>query len=753
MELQRKRVYLLTLYLVILLPFIGYGAYRAMETNSNSPLDWVPNHFPARQHYDSFADQFGSGDILIISWPGCTLDQPLIDLFVNALRTEKPFFNEEGQAYFENIFTGRELLAHLTAPPISLPRSEITKRFRKTFIGADGQQTSVIVTFTKEGLSHRNILVEHIEEVLQREVHLQPGNWHMAGPVMDGLSVDKAGKSALDRYALPSILLIFYFCFFCLRSWRAATLIFLLSLLASGFTLAFVFYRGEEMSALSIVMPSLVQVLAVSGGIHLVNYYFDALRDPAELHPAKRAFQMGWLPCLLSSSTTAIGLFSLTISELTPIQNFGLDAGIGVLVTTALLLIFIPGYFIVFPLQTANVPESDPEVEDIQPNFWDHCWQAMTTILTQWHLPILIVTGVLMVYAVQGINHLKTSVRIETLFSGETTVLQDYAWLEQHLGPVVPLEILVDFDYQNTATEIERYRLIAHIEHKLIDRGDLGATISPLKYLPQAHESKQASQAEYDAQLNQILSQSRSNLIHAGYLRRTEEQETFRITAFVSALDPIDYGTLLGNLRSQIEQELQANGFSKSTGVTARYTGIMPLVHEIQRQLMEDLFESFISVFIVVTIVMTLVQGGILAGLFSMIPNLFPILLVFGISGWCEIMVDVGSMMTASVALGVAVDDTLHYLTFFRRGLEGGLSRTEAIHYAFHHCGKAMMQTTLICGLGMLIFSLSDFVPTSRFAWMMLFLLSAALVGDLVILPALLLSPIGRLFETRERTE
>ncbi|MEZ6044142.1 MAG: MMPL family transporter [Planctomycetaceae bacterium] len=507
------------------------------------------------------------------------------------------------------------------------------------------------------------------------------------------------------------------------------------------------------MSALSMIMPPLVQVLAVSGGIHLVNYYFDALQDPAEQNPSQRAFQMGWLPCVLSSGTTAIGLFSLMVSKLTPIQYFGLDAGVGVLITTALLLVFIPGYFYLFPYQKKFHPATNEEVFIPQNDFWGNCWYEMTSLITKLHLPILICTALILFYALQGVGKLKTSVRIETLFNGETAILKDYAWFEKHIGPVVPLEILVDFDVQSQLDEIERYRLIAQLERLLVDRDDIGTTLSPLKYLPQAHQSKLAQAGEYEAQLHQILSQSRPNLIQAGYLHRNEECETFRVTAFVSALDPLDYGELLENLQTQIQRELLTSAYQETHGVSTRYTGIMPLVHEIQRQLMDDLFSSFISVFIVVSIVMTLVQGGILAGAVSMIPNLFPILLIFGILGWSGISVDAGSMMTASVALGVAVDDTLHYLTFFRRGLENGLSRTEAIHYAFHHCGKAMMQTTLICGLGMLIFSLSDFVPTSRFAWMMLYLLSAALIGDLILLPALLLSPLGRLFESADESE
>ena len=108
---------------------------------------------------------------------------------------------------------------------------------------------------------------------------------------------------------------------------------------------------------------------------------------------------------------------------------------------------------------------------------------------------------------------------------------------------------------------------------------------------------------------------------------------------------------------------------------------------------------------------------------------------------------------TASVALGIAVDDTLHFLTFFRRGMASGSSRSQAVLYGYQHCGRAMIQTSFSCGLGLLVFALSDFVPTSRFAVMMGGLLILALVGDLILLPALLLSTTGQFFRQPLRQE
>lgn len=198
------------------------------------------------------------------------------------------------------------------------------------------------------------------------------------------------------------------------------------------------------------------------------------------------------------------------------------------------------------------------------------------------------------------------------------------------------------------------------------------------------------------------------------------------------------------------------------------YTGVVPVVYKAQRTLLVSLIESTAWAFVLIAVVMTFLLSparsiggafhpknflqGLGSGAVSMIPNVFPVVIIFGFIGWSDkilgytILVDIGTMMTASVAMGVAVDDTIHFLTWFRDGLRRGLDRRDAIFVAYKHVAPAMTQTTIIAGLGLSVFALSTFTPTQRFGTLMLALLAAALVGDLIFLPALLASPLGRVF-------
>ncbi len=199
----------------------------------------------------------------------------------------------------------------------------------------------------------------------------------------------------------------------------------------------------------------------------------------------------------------------------------------------------------------------------------------------------------------------------------------------------------------------------------------------------------------------------------------------------------------------------------------AVYTGIVPVVYKAQRTLLVSLIQSIAMAFVLIggVMMLLLIPGylpgalakpnkllcGSMAGVVAMIPNLFPIVVVFGCMGHGNVLVDIGTMMTASVALGVAVDDTIHFLSWFRHFIDAGMSRVDAVIETYRRVGPAMVQTTVVGGLGLFVFSLSTFTPTQRFGTLMLVLLVTALFGDLILLPALLAGPLGRWF--RPRTE
>src|SRR5690606_27497485 len=119
------------------------------------------------------------------------------------------------------------------------------------------------------------------------------------------------------------------------------------------------------------------------------------------------------------------------------------------------------------------------------------------------------------------------------------------------------------------------------------------------------------------------------------------------------------------------------------------------------------------------------------SGILLTCTSIFPTTVVFGFMGWAGIIVDVGTVMTPSVALGVTIDDVVHFILWFKRGIEKGLDRGEAVMLAYQGCARAMYQSWGVIGLGLSMFALSSFTPTQRFGALMVSLLSAGLIGNL----------------------
>jgi predicted RND superfamily exporter protein len=229
----------------------------------------------------------------------------------------------------------------------------------------------------------------------------------------------------------------------------------------------------------------------------------------------------------------------------------------------------------------------------------------------------------------------------------------------------------------------------------------------------------------------------------------------------LTASQQYDLQQKLKSPAAELDPQLADQIPNQPIGLVAEYTGIVPIVYKAQRSLLYSLVQSICYAFLMIATTMMLLLRdwrsrpslknslNVVGGITSMLPNVFPIVIIFGAMGHLGVFVDIGAMMTASVAMGVAVDDTIHFLSWYRQSLYQGKDRRSAIKAAYSKVATAMTQTTMIGGLGLSVFAWSTFTPTQRFGVMMLLLLVAALVGDLIFLPALLAGPLGRFFDVK----
>ena len=668
----------------------------------------------------------------------------------------------------------------------------------------------------------------------------------MGGPPVDNVAIDEEGEKTLIRLAGLSAVVGLGISWLCFRSVRLTFLVFFCALLAAGLGLAGLHFTGilapafglhkigerfGTCDAILLSMPSLVYVLAISGAVHIINYYHDAIREHGLDGAAERALRHGLGPCALAAFTTALGLGSLLASQLIPIQKFGIFSAWGVLATLPLLFLYLPACLYFFPSRDIVRQDTSSRRDPEEMPVLARLWQNIGRFVINHNGLVAVGCLVVMAFFAMGLSRIQTSVKLMKLFSPSARIIHDYTWLEKHLGPLVPMEVVIKVDNSKCRLNlVQRMRMARDIEYAIEEQlsKDVGGALSAATFAPDIGKTpknaafrldwsfrdlryrttgrfidknrgrfKDYLQVEGEATLEQLgirgdlaerLKAKNLNDFHALYThhgelasvegirpdeadsvqkavdkwRANNGTELWRVNARVWALTDLDYSVFVHTLKEKVEKVLDekyrtlskeelARGVKPIEGVTVAYTGLVPLVYKAQHELLSGLFTSLMWAFVLIAIVMIMVLRSPLAGLVSMVPNIFPVVLIFGAMGWLGILIDVGTMMTASVALGVAVDDTIHFLTWYRRGLDEGRDRKGAVMLAYERCATAMSQTTLIGGLGLAVFAFSTFTPTQRFGYLMLALLATALVGDLIFLPAVLSSPIGRFFRAHRK--
>lgn len=356
---------------------------------------------------------------------------------------------------------------------------------------------------------------------------------------------------------------------------------------------------------------------------------------------------------------------------------------------------------------------------------------------------VILAWCVVVVIGAINLVSLRTAVGTTELLQPEAKMLKDYRWLEERIGPLVPVEFVVRFAAGDKRKLVERMQVLGILSKEIGLIPEMGVRWSALNLLPPLPRDGGLGAEVRQTVANSLLAKSLPALVESRVLYQNDEGQYWRISSRVSGAEPPSFAPLLENLQIWVE-EIQAD--PRVAPISIEISGGVPVTYLAQRQLLEDLFQSFLTAFLLIAVVMGIMLRDVRAGLVATLPNAVPGVLVFGFMSAVDASVELGAMLTASAAMGVAADNTLHLIHCFQRSFRQHGDSVQAMAAALSACSRPIVQTTVVCVLGMAIFAFSPFVPTSRFAWLMLSLLSIALLAALTLTPAMLLGRLGRLF-------
>lgn len=731
----------------------------AIGTLRNLPALWLPEDMPIRKDFFRFIENFAITDTVMITWPDARLQdesvaaamawlEPLSGEIMQGVPVpeillEDPLYARIFQLAGDHypllwVRSGQQLVESLTARPLNLSEAEARRRLQGSFIGPDEEQLCLVVSLDMATSPHHQELLPLIRQGIAEAASCSDTEVILVGGPVDGAAIDGAAIRSISRFSMPSSAIAAVLCFICLRSLVLSGTIVAIATITQGMVLASIYYAGYDLNAVLIILPALAFVLTISAGIHLSNYFREVLQKSSSgdrLQIVRSAMKRGYKPCTMSVLTTVVGLLSLLLVRIQPVQLFGVAASCALFFSLAMLFLMMPGAMLL-----ARKP-SPKTGQPIQEN--SGALMRLLDIPLRHRWVVFAAFAALTLTAASGLSRLRSSVRVPDMFAENSQLNRDYRWFEEHVGPTMTGELLITFQPDVDSDALARLATVQAMHAAVAEVDGIGGINSGVTFLPALPTGSGLANVTTRAVIRSMVENDSSLLYDYGFLRKNEQEEIWRLTFRLFQTDTVPADDRLNAISQAVAS------VSEQQEVETALTGHIVVVEQTQKILLEDLVRSFIAAFVVIALFMSIMVGNPVGGLLSMIPNMIPTLVLFGMMGWWHYSLDIGSVMTASVALGIAVDDTLHLLAHFRSARKQGLELQAAAREAIGYCGVAMLHTTVVCGTALAIYYASEFKPTQRFAIFMGILLAMAWLGVSVLLPAMMTSRVGRWLGSR----
>ncbi|GAB4143455.1 MAG: MMPL family transporter [Planctomycetaceae bacterium] len=682
-----------TLLAIVLITFPIF-AYHANTLPTNNDVEtWLPKNSEIRSSYDQFKREFGNEEIILIGLKSEKADPKLVEAVCRRI---------EKSPDISRCWSADRLRLQMREMEVS--EAEIESRLQGFVVSRDKSLQGVIAVISPEGLKNRSRVVRGIRQQL-RYCQLGENEIALAGSPVVVAELDRLGNAeASQKYFLVTLFISLVLLYYSIRQWSLTLTILGLTVWAINLTMTIMKFTGGESNFILGAIPVMVMVFTLAICIHLLQYYQTSLREKPE-DPLGHALHMAWKPCFLATLTTTIGLISLTINDIGPVRQFGIAASIGSLVALVTGLVVSPAALYGWSPSETTLGHSQNRFHRFSHALMRHC------------KPVAVCTGLMVAVTMAGLVHIRSQLDPLDFLPRDSKVLADMQRVENQLVNLNSVEVVVDLGERDMPF-VEKLAEVRRIESIIQSHPNVQCTISPTMFFPKEMPDGVFETADLLSRAQQQRGET------SDYL--ADGDRIWRISARMSGSSRIS--------RSQTLNELAA--LMKDEPVTL--TGISPLLEEAQQSIFEGFWESFAMAFGVITLVMIISLRSLKTGLVAMIPNFTPICIVFGTLGWLDIPVDIGMMMTASIALGIAVDGTFHFLVHYEKEYRETRNSPGASLNALLQTGAPIFKAAMIAALGMLALTLSPFSPTARFGFMMAMLLIAAVIGDLVLLPAVL---------------
>lgn len=707
-------------------PFIGDNLPESKEAREQLRSKAL-NHPDFKGVYLSGDSRFGS--IIIETDLTAQLDQTAAETSADELSTEQ---GAEDETIVDMDSTWNEGM---------LAEEEVLPKFRQ----ADVEQYS--------------LFIKTIKEITQKPEYSNYLEFHPTGV--------SATTAFLNDVILPQmgivitclifLMLILFWVLF--RSFSAVIWSACVVSISFLFTLGLVGWSGATMTIMINIIVFLIIATGFAEVIHILSGYLF-YRELGEEHKValRSVFKKSGMACFLTSLTTAVGLLSLILTPIVPIKNFGIFAAIGILVAFLLTVIMLPLMLDIW----APVSKKKKIVNTDKPHKLQQLLQKIEHIGYTYPKSIVTIFSIISIVLLLGIPQIKVDSNIIEILPHDSSVRKDVGVVDNNMAGSIVMDILFDAGATDAFKDprlLNRMDLLQ--QYIKSNHGELvGETASLVNVSKDAYKSLNDDNEDFYRipQEQRVLSQTLFMFNNANPEDRrklvSDDYSTARMTITLKSAGSYTYVPMIDDINDKIEMLFQ-DVKSDYPKLTIQVTGGMSLMAGILDYISWSQIESFGSALAVISLLLIVVFGSIRIGLIAVLPNLIPIICVFGAMGYLGMPLNTDTLLVVPIAIGIAVDDTIHYLSHYRACVIQTGNIKLAIKETVREVGQAVTFSTIVLALGFFIFIFSSQLSMRDFGILSSLAIIAGLISELLLLPALLVlfkADLKRTSKTKEES-
>ena len=737
----------LTISLIIAAIFIAFNPF--VKTANNIDFFTLENN-PDVIFYNDFKKVFGNDEFFVIAFECDDLFSEdrlsMLKRISEALEALEEIedvislANANEIVGAEDYFEVRKFLDKIPKKKpdlVALQQSAVNNAlYVKNFVSPDGKTTAIIVKphdrpedndFRKRLLSKTNDILKAYEG---KGVHFYVGGW-----TTTNFSLSQYLNTDLMIFVPATYFLIALSTWLFFRNIRLTLLAIANISLGVCCTRGLMGMCGVTVNSITTIIIPLIMALSLSDTVHIFSHMDRRLlyRFSDEKQAMAHVVNRVGLPCFLTTLTTAIGFFSLAASDIPPIRDFALISSAGMVFEFFFSFFFLPPLIILFfnPEKIYQAYEDSAAMTGF--------FSGLFHLVNRYSRWIIVITIFICILATLAATRIRVETNLIESFKRSSPVRTALDFIERHLAGVSSLDISFQAQEAEAFKDPDNLIFIEKVQKFISSLDGVDKTMSLIDFLKDMNQAFHAEEASFYR-----IPESSDLIAQYLLLYNADDLDDYVNSEFdharISARIAVHGSAAQKRLIERIETFL---GTMHSGSIQIRVTGRAVKDVTVINALIRSQIYSLASAALIISIIFFLVFRSVSLAFLSMIPNAFPILLNFGIMGMTGISLDTGTALISAVALGIVVDDTIHFLIEYQRQRSQGLEIKDAVEIVMNQKGLGIVSSSVIIFFAFGIMVLSQFVPVIHFGLLCAIIMIMAIIGDMILLPAAILLKRG----------